>query len=70
MAMNHLFTTLARLEVSHAALSAGLADAEAAVTVTVSVTNNGEWEAGPSSEVVMVFGERSVRAAHVDNRPT
>ena len=47
----------AGLVVSHSTLSAGTKelDHETEVVVSVSVTNNGEFQAGASDEVVMVF---------------
>jgi len=44
-----------RLAVSHDMLPAGKPNTRTPLTVTVDVTNNGEYDAAPSEEVVMVF---------------
>jgi beta-glucosidase len=52
------------LTVSHAVVAAGVTDVDTVLTVSVSVTNNGEYE-GRSAEVVMVFAK-----PHLDDAPT
>ena len=47
--------TYTNATLSHTSLSAGLIDINTVVTVSVAVTNNGEFAAAPSEEVVTVF---------------
>ena len=47
--------TYTNATLSHTSLSAGLIDINTVVTVFVAVTNNGEFTAAPSEEVVTVF---------------
>ena len=51
-----------RLRVSHASLAAGERDVGTALTVSVSVANNGEYS-GASDEVVMVFAKPTLAQA-------
>jgi beta-glucosidase len=50
------------LTVSHTMVAAGAADVDTVLTVSVSVTNNGEYE-GSSDEVVMVFAKPTLADA-------
>jgi beta-glucosidase len=50
------------LTVSHTMVAAGAADVDTVLTVSVSVTNNGEYE-GSSDEVVMVFAKPTLTDA-------